>query len=94
VARRPGVRRGEGEAAREHEIDDDLVALEPEAEELAPPPDAEEPLPDEALELARRRPGRHGTRDVKRNEPPADEGDVEGVAQDGEVGELGHGGRL
>ncbi len=82
---------GQLEPAGEHRVDDHAIPVEVDEQELAPPADVGDPLADECFELGRRPPhgkgsgGRHG-----RDRTP-DEGGVEGLGDNGQIGQFGHG---
>ena len=87
------LHRGQGqlEPPGQHRIDHHAVAFELEIEELAQAADREDALPGEGLQLGRGAP--HGERRERLGggDGPAGEGGVEGVHDDVQVGQLGHG---
>ena len=86
--------RGELEASREHRVHDDAVAIEHDVEELAQAPDLRDGLAGERLELGRR--AADGQRHLRPRggDRPVRQGGMEGVGDDVEVRQLGHGPRL
>ena len=86
--------RGELEASGEHRVHDDAVAIEHDVEELAQAPDLRDGLAGERLELGRR--AADGQRHLRPRggDRPVRQGGVEGVGDDVEVRQLGHGPRL
>ena len=91
---RPGrslrSRGGELEAAGQHRIDHDTVAVQVKEQELAPSAQGEQLLADKRELFCRCTP--HGQRAWRLHErdPPAGQGRVEGFRHDGQVGKLGH----
>ena len=79
------------EAAGQHRVDDDRVALEVDHEELAPPADTSDPLAHERLELRGRAPHRQRARGFDEADRPSPQGGVERLGDHGQIGQFGHG---
>ena len=79
------------EAAGEHRVAGDPVALEVDQQELPASPDLDDALSDEGRHLGRR--AAHGERSGRLGGPygTAREGSVEGVGDHGQIGQFGHG---
>ena len=83
--------RGQLEPAGQHRVDDDAVAIELDQEELAAASDRLHALPDEGLELRRRAPDGERREGRRGPDPTAGERGVEGLGDDRQVWQFGHG---
>ncbi len=77
--------------AREHRVDDHLIPIEVDDQELAAAADVGDALADECLELSRRPPHGEWSRSGHGRDRTADEGSVECLGDNGEIGQFGHG---